>query len=77
MPAIISPTTAGWPQRVKSQPTTPQTAMITKSCKKRRLKGLVAFCDKLAFTEFTNDESVGPLGGETMCVGTEGTGGGS
>jgi hypothetical protein len=48
--------------------------MITKSCKKRRLKGLVAFCDKLAFTEFTNDESVGPVGGETMCVGTEGTG---
>ena len=77
MPAIISPTTAGWPQRVKSQPTTPHTAMITKSCKKRRLKGLVPFCDKLDFTELTNDEAVGPVGGETMCVGTEGTGSGS
>src|SRR5262249_39614071 len=77
MPAIISPTTAGWPQRVKSRPTTAQTAMITKSCKKRRLKGLVPFCDKLDFTELSNDESGGPAGGETMWVGTEGIGRGS
>ena len=77
MPAIISPTTAGWPQHVKSQPTTPHTAMITKSCKKRRLKGLVPFCDKLDFTELTNDASIGAVDGETVCVGTEGTGRGS
>ena len=39
--------------------------MITKSCKKRRLKGLVPFCDKLDFTELTNDESIGAVDGES------------
>src|SRR5207247_9064707 len=56
MPATISPMTAGCPQRVKIQATTPEAPMIMKSCRKSRLSGLVAFCRKLDCAAAKNDE---------------------
>src|SRR5215510_16180726 len=58
MPATISPITAGCPQRLKSQATTAEALMTTKSCKNSRLSGLVAFCNKLDFTVAKNEESL-------------------
>ena len=39
MPAAISPTTEGCPRRANSFPTSRDTAMITRSCSRRRMSG--------------------------------------
>src|SRR6266571_3377932 len=68
MPATISPMTAVWPQRVKSQATTPEAPMIMKSCRKSRLSGLVAFCRKLDSTDAKNEELLASVTCRVACA---------
>src|SRR5438552_6735721 len=72
MPAIISPTTAGCPQRTKIQPTTPEAPMMTKSCKKSRLSGLAPFWRKLDSTEATNEELLASVTCRVACAAASG-----
>ena len=75
MPAAISPTTAGWPNRLKTQPMARDAATIRSSCRNRWLSGSVEFC---AMPETSAAAADAPEGARSATVGTAGapTGGG-